>query len=467
MALVQRNNPVGVDNVIDALQQYIYTNLIGAGWTDYECYARANKNQKGDNVIPEVSTDPKNYKEVLFNDKFNATSFFLVADSPDVLYNEGLVVHDVSIIWQVRLDKIYPSITTHRPDEELHVLLTDLLNNTSLIVELDNYQIGVDNVYSDVSIGDFGEGNEYLDDLGEFHVVKYNFKVKYDVTSCSLNYSPACDPASLRVNGAPLTTISAGATFDLPVVNTDDVAVGTVGGGQVTIEDVNWTDSDGSPQTTVYGNPIVCTSATAAGATGGIYKSGADTSYFSGDEGDDPPGIGTDFFNMGFNNSFGHTYRFTGTTGGYTDGVSYFDVNGVATTKALAFPNDIMLVWSTYNQNADNVLAVRFNPLASDSVNDHLASQPYTYDSKNDWKLITLTELTHISKTDTNADGWLDYLPVERVYVNSSDRLWTRTPTDISNYYMFWTGLFFSRTSYTTSYETFVTRLYTLTELGL
>lgn len=188
MAKVQRANPVGVDFKIDLLQTFLFDQLTAApnNWTNYESYPRANKNVKGDNIIPEVSLDPSEYKEVLFNDKFNATSFFLVDDDPEILFIEGKVVHGFSLIFQVKLDKILPAITTHRADEELHVQLTNILTDTSLLKEINGYEIGVENVYSDISIGDFGGGNEGFDDLSEYHVVKYNGTFVYNVTDCKI-----------------------------------------------------------------------------------------------------------------------------------------------------------------------------------------------------------------------------------------------------------------------------------------
>ena len=111
MAIVSKTVPKGVDSVIEAIQQYLYPNLIGEGWTNYECYPRANKNVKTDSLIPEVSEDQKNYVEVLMNDKFQATSFFLVDDNVPFDNEERLFVQNVSLIFQVNLVDLFPSIT--------------------------------------------------------------------------------------------------------------------------------------------------------------------------------------------------------------------------------------------------------------------------------------------------------------------------------------------------------------------
>ena len=72
------------------------------------------------------------------------------------------------------------------------------------------------------------------------------------------------------------------------------------------------------------------------------------TNYGTGDQ--PTRGRETDFFTLNYTNEWGHAFRFCGTSGGYTDGTSYFDVSGVATTKALAFPNDIICDFTSRNE---------------------------------------------------------------------------------------------------------------------
>jgi len=78
-------------------------------------------------------------------------------------------------------------------------------------------------------------------------------------------------------------------------------------------------------------------------------KSGQSVSYATGDDADDQRARETSFFILTNNNPFGHNSRFTGTTGGYHDGVDFRDKDGNITTKALAFPNNLMLDWAYYN----------------------------------------------------------------------------------------------------------------------
>lgn len=269
MAIVSKSNPKGVDSVIEAIQQYLYPNLIGEGWSNYECYPRANKNVKTDSLIPEVSQDPKNYVEVLMNDKFQATSFFLVDDNVTFNNDERLIVQNVSLIFQVVLPELFPSITDHRADEEFHALILQLLTeNEELFVDVTGYITGIDNVYSDLRLANYNKPKIDLHDIGKFHVVKFDFTVQWDADDCAVQFSPVCDPVSILLNGVFLQNQLPGTSYncvtgggsidvdingvpyapgqssniDIPVVDTAANPIGTVDPGvDVEIADVTTT----------------------------------------------------------------------------------------------------------------------------------------------------------------------------------------------------------------------------------
>lgn len=70
----------------------------------------------------------------------------------------------------------------------------------------------------------------------------------------------------------------------------------------------------------------------------------------------DGTNYGVPFFTLEVNNHLGHNFRFCGITGGYTDGSAYFDVNGVSTTRALAFPEDLMCEFSSLDKDGNFVM---------------------------------------------------------------------------------------------------------------
>ena len=86
--------------------------------------------------------------------------------------------------------------------------------------------------------------------------------------------------------------------------------------------------------------------------TANLAKTGQTATFRTGDDGDLKEGRLTDWWNLGYNNGFGENdKRFTGTTGGYQDEIDtlYYDVDGVLTTEALAFPDDLMIDWRNWS----------------------------------------------------------------------------------------------------------------------
>lgn len=183
MSIVAKISPVGIDVIINNIQADVFsflTTQIAEPWTNYESYPRVYKNAKGDNVNPEHYKGNKEYEEVLFNDKFNATSFFLTDDNRTVNEQE-IYSQDVSIVFQGQLDKLYPAIP-HRADEEMHNDINSAIRN-KFRKYITGITTGVSNVYSDLSI-DTERIN--LDDMSFDHVVKVDLTIPYELTVCGV-----------------------------------------------------------------------------------------------------------------------------------------------------------------------------------------------------------------------------------------------------------------------------------------
>lgn len=177
--LVEKVNPVGIDLAISKIQKSIYDNLILIGWTNYEAYGRAILNPKNKDRIPEIAVGRKEYKEVLFSDKFNATSFFLVDDKRefDAIKSADLFV-DASIIFQLKLNKLYPTIP-HRADEEAN---KDCFNSVGKFVKkIEGLTTGLPAVYNSFNVS---SERLKLTDMSDFHVLKIDFKIKHSFCNC-------------------------------------------------------------------------------------------------------------------------------------------------------------------------------------------------------------------------------------------------------------------------------------------
>lgn len=174
----------------------------------------------------------------------------------------------------------------------------------------------------------------------------------------------------ITVNTAPFANVKATDSLDIPVHDSAGSDVGTVNAGVVDIADTiitlntnevtdnvlaegsknyNLFDQIGRavPVQSVAGDDV--TLSTKSGSR--TYKTGQDVIVVAGDDGATQRGAGVDWYNLSNPNFFGHTKRFTGTTGGYWEesDSTYRDVNGTVTTNALAFPEDIVLDWSQFD----------------------------------------------------------------------------------------------------------------------
>jgi hypothetical protein len=142
---------------------------------------------------------------------------------------------------------------------------------------------------------------------------------------------------------------------------------------------------------------------TPIGAT--LMKTGQTTSYRTGDDGDLEVGRATDFFTLPSNNPFGNNRRFTGTTGGYQTGGVNYNKDGVTTTAALAFPNDIVLDWSTFN--GTNVLGYRRTLLANANWNSQIDScLALNVGGYTGWFLVNIRQAQNIVNYELNTTNY-------------------------------------------------------------
>ena len=174
MSLIRKTNPVGIDIVINDLQELLYTGLIAKGWTNYESYHRAYKNETKDGLIPEVYTSNGDYKEVYFDDNFNASSFWL-ADDFDEQKNDPNYTTRIKVIFQVDLGELYSGVL-HRADEEMHRDVSLILDE-SMLVNRYNKKItkGIKKIYNEEGLNQ----SKGFEDMSYFHVVKFDMEVNY------------------------------------------------------------------------------------------------------------------------------------------------------------------------------------------------------------------------------------------------------------------------------------------------
>ncbi len=170
MALIRKTNPVALDKQIDFFQTDMFTEL---GFADWESLHRVYLNPMGRGRIPEAFEADGEYREVFYNDNFNATSFFLASETRTV--DDGLTETEVAWIFAVDLVKLYPLITTHRADEEFNSAVQNASKNLGWDdFELIGVENGIDNVYRE-----FIKDQITFDDMSNQYVVRFNYTVKY------------------------------------------------------------------------------------------------------------------------------------------------------------------------------------------------------------------------------------------------------------------------------------------------
>ncbi len=181
--------------------------------------------------------------------------------------------------------------------------------------------------------------------------------------------------------------------------------------------------------------------------TSSIYKTGATSSYWVNDDGMLEQGRGVDFYTLDFTNKFDNTDRFTDDLGTqiYTSGV--------------------VLDWSTYDQVNETVRAFSQSPLASAFVKTHLTNAPYTLSSYNDWQLFNYKQMVNLFDLSITRN-YLNYSPFNHDVDSTPNRVWTST-LESGGVGMFYSGVSVSIGGVSAGYVTFITRLYTLTELGI
>jgi len=240
--------------------------------------------------------------------------------------------------------------------------------------------------------------------------------------------SIACPAASITTNAdSPALSVASGASQDIAIHDTAGADVGTRSGATVTVGDTTVTVNSSAYGTTEAestfnvevvddgDNPVGSLSggkwvvpAGSTPATAELLKTGQTTSYRTGDDGDDERGRSINgYFDLLANNPFGHSKRFTGTTGGYYDDTSsgFKDVNGVAVAGKLnAFPDYIAVDWATLSTDGSNVLGYYVNSFGvsgnwNSAVDWALTLSVGAYSSG--WRLINAMEAMSIIHFDT------------------------------------------------------------------
>jgi hypothetical protein len=310
--------------------------------------------------------------------------------------------------------------------------------------------------------------------------------------------SVVCLPVQISINTVSFAEISSGASLDIPIQYQNGTPIGTNIDGVITIPDpitcadatvnlngvFNQTVVSGGTANVIVGNSEITVNGAAfdslvpeealnviveyatAGAVGTIvggtvvipdpiiannsaslFKTGANVSYQSQDDGALQFGNGVDFFTLNANNPFGNLNRFTDSLG------------------TQIYANGIVIDWSTWNVGGATVRAYYNTLNAADTLTNQLDNQPYTQASFTGWYVCNYKELTNIFNLSITRD-YLNFAPFNHSIGAASTRVWVST-RDSATVGIYYSGLSITVGNHSGSYQALITREFTLTELGL
>jgi hypothetical protein len=204
-------------------------------------------------------------------------------------------------------------------------------------------------------------------------------------------------------------------------------------------------------------------------STAKLLKTNITVSQRTGDDGGTQRGRNIDRFTQEDNNPFGNNRRLTGTTGGSHNGTGYVDVNQASTTRLLAFPNEVMLDWSTFHKDG-TVLSFYYGDAEagnSRSWNDSVDwGDSLVHNTYSDWHLMNADEAERINNKGTNQS--LNYPPI---MLNVSTGYWTSSPSfnnpTTQAHIVNSVNQGISPIPIANAFRCIAVREYTLTELGL
>lgn len=177
MSLILKNTCVGLDCEIKRAQRLLW-DILNPVWDnpDWQSYPRVYKNKNIDENgqeynKPEFTDELKDYSETLFDDRFDAVSFFLEGDV--VTVDKRVHQSQVSFIFSCHLSGLYPDTT--REDMKLRNDITNVLYMLNSNWSFVGVKTGVDEVYKE-----FRRKGLLFSNIGNRYLVRFDFKVYWD-----------------------------------------------------------------------------------------------------------------------------------------------------------------------------------------------------------------------------------------------------------------------------------------------
>ncbi len=173
--LYTKTDPVGVDIKIQALQTKLYNQLLPA-WDAiaWDCYGRCYRNKKDNGYVAEVFTGGTEYRDVYWDDRKDAVSFFGVDPVTKIAVDNTAQVH---LVFFVNLRKLKPQLST-RADEEVRQDVQWLLNKRIFGAVPVRVITGIENVLREYP-GSYRDERLKFVDMHPVHCFRFDLQVNF------------------------------------------------------------------------------------------------------------------------------------------------------------------------------------------------------------------------------------------------------------------------------------------------
>lgn len=175
--LITKSNPVGLDWYIQEAQKQLHQRLL-ISWgatVKYDCYGRSYRNKKDEGYVAEVYTSTQEYKEVYYDDKLSAISFFGISDKIKKDVTNQANIH---LVFFVNIATLKPTIA-HRADEEVRKDVFKALGASSFGMSFLSAELGLENVLKEYP-GSRREQRLKAVDMHPIHCFRFNYFLSYN-----------------------------------------------------------------------------------------------------------------------------------------------------------------------------------------------------------------------------------------------------------------------------------------------
>jgi len=168
---------IGIDAAIAEMNQHFTDTLWQNKGVQRDFFGRVFRNKDRDNKLMPQILKGREYQEVLFDDRVPVTCFYDCEDKAGS--DQFQFQRRTGIIFIVNLTKLYPEITTHRPEQEAEYDVKQALSYSPAVFD------DIETIYNIDSYGDFA--TESLREAANLHpwfVFRININLNYLLDNC-------------------------------------------------------------------------------------------------------------------------------------------------------------------------------------------------------------------------------------------------------------------------------------------